>query len=115
MEAVVVVVTAPPGEAEALAEALVAERVAACVNLLPGVRSWFWWEGAVDRAEEALLVIKTTRPCLDRLIAAVRERHSYQVFEAVALPITAGFAPYLEWIAASVAVPSGAPGGSGDR
>jgi periplasmic divalent cation tolerance protein len=100
-------VTAPPQEAEALAEALVARRVAACVNLLPGVRSWFWWEGAVDRAEEALLCIKTTRSCLDALVAAVREKHSYQVFEAVALPITGGYAPYLEWIAASVAGPSG--------
>jgi len=103
MEAVVVLVTAPPEEAEALAGALVEARVAACVNLLPGVRSWFWWEGAVDHAEESLLVIKTTRPRLEALIAAVRDRHSYQVFEAVALPITAGYPPYLEWIDASVA------------
>jgi periplasmic divalent cation tolerance protein len=59
----------------------------------------------VDRAEEALLLIKTTRARLDALVAAVRERHSYQVFEAVALPILGGYSPYLEWIAASVAEP----------
>jgi periplasmic divalent cation tolerance protein len=109
MDAVVVFVTAPPDEAEALAGALVESRVAACVNLLPGAHSWFWWEGAIDQAQESLLVIKTTRPRLDALIAAVRERHSYQVFEAVALPITGGYAPYLEWIGASVEAPAAEP------
>jgi periplasmic divalent cation tolerance protein len=109
MEAVVVLVTAPPEEAEGLAQALVEARVAACVNLLPKVRSWFRWEGAVERAEEALLVIKSTRSCLEGLIAAVRERHSYQVFAAVALPIADGFPPYLQWIASSVSNPEEQP------
>ena len=101
MEPVAVMITAPAEVAPGLAEALVALRLAACVNLLPGVRSWFWWEGQVDQAEESLLLVKTTRERLDGLIAAVRDRHPYQVFEAVALPILGGYAPYLEWIGAS--------------
>jgi periplasmic divalent cation tolerance protein len=103
----VVLITAPLDEAPALAASLVKQRVAACVNLIPGLRSWFWWEGAVDEASEALLVAKTTRERLDALIAAVRESHSYQVFGAVALPIVGGYAPYLEWIASSVSESSG--------
>lgn len=103
MDAVVVLVTAPSDEAEALARALVEARVAACANLLPGVRSFYWWKGVFEQAEETLLVLKTTRSRVDALIAAVRERHSYQVFAAVALPVSQGFPPYLEWIAASVA------------
>lgn len=102
MELLVVLVTAPPDEAPALARALVEERVAACVNLAPGLRSWFWWEGRIDQAEESLLLIKTSRDRLERLITAIQRRHSYRVFEAVALPIVGGFPPYLEWIGASV-------------
>jgi periplasmic divalent cation tolerance protein len=104
-----VVITAPAGEAEGLARALVEMRLAACVNLVPGLRSWFWWEGQVVEAEEYLLLAKTTRERLDALVTAVRERHSYQVFGAIALPISGGFAPYLEWIGASVAQPAAPP------
>lgn len=99
-------ITAPADEAPALARALVEQRVAACVNLVPGLHSWFWWEGAVDEASESLLVAKTTRDRLDPLIAAVRALHTYEVFEAVALPIVGGYTPYLEWIAASVNEPA---------
>jgi periplasmic divalent cation tolerance protein len=105
MEPLVVMITAPAGEAPGLARSLVELRLAACVNMLPGLRSWFWWEGQVDEAEETLLLAKTTRERLDALLAAVRERHSYQVFEAIAMPIVEGYAPYLEWIGASVAPP----------
>jgi periplasmic divalent cation tolerance protein len=105
MEPLIVMITAPPDEAPGLARALVELRLAACVNVLPRMHSWFWWEGRVDEAEESLLLAKTTRERLDGLVAAVRERHSYQVFAAVALPITGGYAPYLEWIGASIAAP----------
>jgi periplasmic divalent cation tolerance protein len=103
MEPLIVMITAPPDEAPGLARALVELRLAACVNVLPRLHSWFWWEGQVDEAEESLLLAKTTRERLDDLLAAVRERHSYQVFAAIALPVTGGSAPYLEWIGASVA------------
>jgi periplasmic divalent cation tolerance protein len=109
MELVVVMITAPADEAPDLARALVELRLAACVNVLSGLRSWFWWEGRVDEAEESLLLAKTTRARLDALVAAVRERHSYQVFDAIALPISGGYAPYLEWIGASVGAGPGEP------
>jgi periplasmic divalent cation tolerance protein len=105
MELLFVMITAPPDEAPGLARALVELRLAACVNVLPGLHSCFWWEGQVDEAKESLLLAKTTRERLDALLATVRERHSYDVFEAIALPITGGYAPYLEWIGASVAAP----------
>jgi periplasmic divalent cation tolerance protein len=105
MEPLVVMITAPADEAPGLARSLVELRLAACVNMLPGLRSWFRWEGQVDEAKETLLLAKTTRERLEALIAAIRERHSYEVFDAIALPITGGYAPYLEWIGASVAPP----------
>lgn len=105
MEPLVVMITAPADEAPGLARSLVELRLAACVNMLPGLRSWFRWEGQVDEAEETLLLAKTTRERLDGLLAAIRERHSYQVFDAIALPIAGGYAPYLEWIGTSVAPP----------
>jgi periplasmic divalent cation tolerance protein len=104
-EPLVVMITAPADEASGLARSLVELRLAACVNMLPGLRSWFWWEGRVDEAQETLLLAKTTREQLEALIAAIRERHSYQVFDAIALPISGGYTPYLEWIGASVAPP----------
>ncbi|HEX9100984.1 MAG TPA: divalent-cation tolerance protein CutA [Polyangia bacterium] len=102
-EALVVLVTVPDGAtADKLAEALVGERLAACVNVLGGVRSVYRWKGAVERAEELLCVCKTTRAAFPRLHARVVELHPYELPEVIALPVEAGHAPYLEWITASV-------------
>lgn len=90
-------------EAEGLAEALVAGRLAACVNLVPAMRSVYRWEGDVERAEEVLLLIKTTRDRLGAVEAAIRSRSSYELPEVVAIPVAGGSAEYLEWIGASVA------------
>lgn len=98
-EPLVVLVTAGSvDEAERLAEALVQEKLAACVNVLPGVTSVYRWEGAVQRDTEVLMLVKTQRPLLDRLVAQVQARHSYDVPEIVALPIVAGSQPYLRWL-----------------
>jgi len=89
------------GEAEALAEALVADRLAACVNVLPGVRSVYEWQGRIERSEEVLLLIKTTREKFAALEAAIRARSSYELPEVLAVPVS-GSADYLRWVAASV-------------
>ena len=98
-DALVVLVTAPTAEqAAALARALVEERLAACGNVLPGLRSIYRWEGAVQDEAEALLLLKTTRGRLEALRARVVALHPYEVPEVIALPVEGGHAPYLAWI-----------------
>jgi len=99
----VVLVTVPDAEtADKLGEALVGERLAACVNVVPGLRSIYRWQGAVEKAAELLCLCKTTRASFEQLRARVVELHPYDLPEIVALPIELGHAPYLEWIKASV-------------
>jgi periplasmic divalent cation tolerance protein len=93
-------------EAERIAQALVGERLAACVNLIAPLTSIYRWQGAVERASEVLLVIKTRRASAARLIARLGELHSYEVPEAIVLPITAGSRPYLDWLTAETTVAS---------
>jgi periplasmic divalent cation tolerance protein len=76
----------------------VERRVAACVNLVPRVRSVYRWKGKVEEAPETLLVVKTAAARLPALLAAVEELHPYEVPEAIALPVEAGLAPYLDWV-----------------
>jgi len=100
---VVVLVTAPSAETAAdLARALVEEGLAACGNVVPGLRSIYRWEGKVHDDAEALLLLKTERRLLEALKARLPALHPYQVPELLALPVEGGLAPYLEWIAASV-------------
>ena len=106
-EAVVVLVTAPTVESAAeMARALVEEGLAACGNVVPGVRSIYRWAGEIHDDPEVVLLLKTER----RLVAALKERlpalHPYQVPELLALPVEDGLSPYLAWLAASVR-PSG--------
>ncbi|MDE1963918.1 MAG: divalent-cation tolerance protein CutA [Xanthomonadaceae bacterium] len=95
--------------ARSLAEALVTESLAACVNQLPGVVSTYAWQGRLHTDAEVMLVIKTT---VGRL-GALRERlvalHPYEVPELVALPAVDGHPPYLDWVRAQVAHPGHAP------
>lgn len=86
-------------EAAKIARALVDERLAACVNIVPGVRSIYRWRGVVEDEGEFLMVIKTAAASLEALEARVRELHSYDVPEVLALPIDKGSGPYLEWLA----------------
>jgi periplasmic divalent cation tolerance protein len=95
----VVLMTAPDrATAEKLGEALVRERLAACANVLPGVTSLFWWEGELQRAEEALVVLKTPAEQVDALLARAVELHPYEVPELLALPVEAGLPAYLDWV-----------------
>ena len=100
-DALVVLVTAPSAEqAAALARALVEARLAACGNVVPGLRSIYRWEGQVRDEPEALLVLKTTRDRLEALRERVLALHPYDVPEVLALPVEAGSAAYLAWLAA---------------
>jgi len=85
-------------EGERIAGAVVSEGLAACVNIVGPIRSIYWWENGVQRDEEQLLIIKTRAVVFGALEARVRALHSYQTPEVIALPITTGSVPYLEWL-----------------
>jgi len=100
---IVVLITASSrSEAEAIGRALVEGRLAACVNIIPGVHSLFWWQGKVEEQDEALLLVKSKNELLPSVIEAVKRLHSYTVPEVVALSILAGSPDYLAWIDESV-------------
>ncbi|MGE5622580.1 MAG: divalent-cation tolerance protein CutA [Bacillota bacterium] len=100
MQQVLMVLTNVPDEAvaESIARILVEQRLAACVNVLPAVRSIYRWQGAVEQASEATLLIKTTPQHYAALEAAIKSAHPYEVPEIVALPIVAGWPAYLDWV-----------------
>ncbi len=89
--------------AERLAEALVAKRLAACINILAPCRSVYRWQGAVQHEEEHPVLIKTTRAAYAELEAEIRARHPYELPEIVAVPIERGLPAYLDWVAAQTA------------
>ena len=100
-----VLITAPDADVgAALAGALVEEGLAACVNLVPGVRSIYRWEGAVQDDTEVLLIAKTREALLPALTARVEALHPYDVPEVIALPIAGGSAAYLAWLRAASGV-----------
>ena len=100
MPVVVVFSTFPSADKAAeIARALVGESLAACVNVVPGVRSIYRWEGKLCDDSEVLAVIKTTTERADALIARLVALHPYDVPEALALPVTAGNAKYVDWVA----------------
>jgi len=89
-------------EAEKIARGLIEKRLAACVNVLAGVRSFYRWKGALEDTPEHLLLIKSKRELFSRLRAALEALHSYQVPEIVVLPIIDGSPAYLNWLEAQV-------------
>ncbi len=102
--ACIALITAPSlEEARRLAQTLVEEGLAACVNLLPEIISIYRWEGAVHEDREVLLVAKTTQAGVEALTARVLALHSYDVPEVIVLPIVAGSAAYLSWLSGAVA------------
>jgi periplasmic divalent cation tolerance protein len=95
---VVLMTAANHDEANRIAEMLVNSHLAACVQILPQIESIYRWQGRVERSFEFLLLAKTTSDKFDDLDRAVREIHSYETPEILALPVTAGSAPYLAWL-----------------
>lgn len=103
-EYVVVFITAAAGdEARLISRALLEQRKAACVNIVPGVSSLFWWRGGIDSAEESLLLVKTRASLLDDIVKLVKKIHASDVPEIIALPVVGGNKDYLEWVGKEVA------------
>jgi periplasmic divalent cation tolerance protein len=98
-ERIVVFITAGSDEeARKIAKLLVNEKKAACVNIMPGVDSLFRWKGKIESAGESLLLAKTRASLLSEIVSLVKEAHSYEVPEIIALPIVGGSKEYLEWL-----------------
>lgn len=99
---IILVTTKDVSEAEKIGRALVDQKLVACANILPGVKSFFWWEGRVDTSDEALLILKTKKSLFKKVEKAVKSLHSYATPEVIALPIGQGSKEYLKWIEESV-------------
>ncbi len=95
---VVLITTGNDEQAGKIADALLAQRLAACVNIVPRIDSLFWWQGKIDATKESLLIVKTKAALLDDIIKSVRGIHSYKVPEIIALPVVGGNQDYLDWI-----------------
>lgn len=108
MDDILIVLTNCPDAASAqrIARTLVENRVAACVNQLTAVESTYRWQGKIEQANEVPLLIKTTRERFPQLEEAIRTLHPYTVPEIVAIPVVAGFLPYLRWVADETTPPA---------
>lgn len=95
---VVFITAANTDEARRISNILVSRRKAACVNIVAQVNSIFWWQGKIESADEALLIVKTKATLLEELIELVKQNHSYDVPEVIALPIIGGNRDYLQWL-----------------
>lgn len=98
----VVLITAPRGRGAEIARALVERRLAACVNVVPGLRSIYWWQGRIEDDEEELLIVKTCESKLAELERVVKEVHPYSVPEVIALPVLRGLREYIDWMCREV-------------
>lgn len=99
---VVFITCASKEEAQTITHGLLEKKLAACVNMIDAVTSHFWWQGKIDSANEILLVVKTRKAALPKLMKLVKSLHSYTVPEIIALPIIAGEKKYLAWIGDSL-------------
>jgi len=96
---IVIFITTPnKKEANKIARSLLRKRLAACVNIVDKIESFFWWRGKIDKAKETLLIIKTKKALIPQLIKKVKSLHSYKVPEIIALPIVSGEKKYLGWL-----------------
>jgi periplasmic divalent cation tolerance protein len=99
---IVLTTTASKAEAQRIAGALVARKLAACVNVVGPIHSVYRWKGAVQKAEEFLCIIKTTAAAAAKVNTTIQELHSYELPEVVVLPVQAGSLEYLRWIGENV-------------
>jgi periplasmic divalent cation tolerance protein len=102
MERAVLVYTTYPSivEAERAGRALAERRLCACVNILPGMVSHYWWQGALERGEEVLMIVKTRASLAERVSAAVKEMHSYTTPAILVIALESVDQPYLAWLMA---------------
>src|ERR1035438_2187859 len=99
---VVLTTCAAAVDAERMARALIDGRLAACVNVVPGVRSFYHWKGETQNSEEFLLIVKTSRDLFGALCAEMEKLHPYELPELLALPVVAGAEGYLRWLGANL-------------
>lgn len=100
-DVLIVLVTCPPERARQIATALVEERVAACVNVVPSLQSIYRWKGELQSEGEALLIVKTAQDRFEALKQAVLKHHPYELPEVIAVSVDRGHAPYLDWVVES--------------
>lgn len=98
MHIVILVTAKDKPQAKKIAHALLEQKLIACANILGGVQSFFWWDRKIDRAQEVLLILKTRKKLLLKVIKTVKANHSYKVPEIIALPIVGGNSDYLKWL-----------------
>lgn len=101
---VVFVTVGNKDEAEKITKTIVEGKLAACVNIVPDIKSYYWWKGKTEWSDELLLIIKTKYSKVDALIKKIKSIHSYTVAEIISLPIIKGNKPYLDWISESLKV-----------
>ena len=99
---VLFITTATTEEAHRISKVLLEHRKVACVNIVPKVSSFFWWQDKIDSAEESLLIVKTKASLLPEVISLVKGVHRYDIPEIIALPFIGGNQDYLEWIGKEV-------------
>lgn len=97
-ESFIYMTCATPAEADAVGKELVTRRLVACVNIFDGMRSMYWWQGAVETAQETVLIAKTRTDLVDELAEVVKAMHGYEVPCVVVLPIEGGNPDFLDWI-----------------
>lgn len=99
---VVLITVSSSEEGEKIARQILEKKFAACVNIVPGITSLYWWKGKIETASEFLLIVKTKMSLFDSLMSLVKKIHSYTVPEIICLPIEKGNKDYLDWIRSSV-------------
>ena len=99
---VIFITASNAAEAGNIASSLVKEKLAACANVVGGVSSTYWWKGNIETADEVLVIAKSKTALVEKIIERVRQLHSYEVPEIIALPIESGNKAYLQWIEESV-------------
>jgi periplasmic divalent cation tolerance protein len=98
MYIIILITASNKKEARKIVQALLNKRLVACVNIVDGIDSFFWWQGKIDHAKETLLIVKSKKEKLPKIIRLVKSLHSYEVPEIIAMPIIGGNRPYLKWI-----------------
>lgn len=99
---IVYVTTSSRKEAQRISRAIIHERLAACVTIVPEIHSQYWWKGKIESGRECLMMMKTFPSYFKRLSARIHQLHSYEVPEVLAIPVSRGSKPYLSWMKASL-------------
>jgi len=102
MHIVVLTTAKDTKEAKKIAKALVSDKLIACANITKDIHSFFWWQGKIDQAKEVLIIMKSKKQHLNKIIKKVKTLHSYDVPEVIALPVVGGHKGYLDWVTKSL-------------